>query len=564
MHIIYRIFVSALLAAVVSLDGGRLIGENSSPQLDWAGTKALREGEYEQALAEVLRDTVDVDTLFRFFKLGLIHSRLEDDDKALLYLRLAAKDSLLSPFAYELIGDVSARQGQPANAIHAYRVALDAPIPLRFQQRLNNKMFAALKQDSTVAAQISWFQQAAASPEITDETWVPELFDTLLRQRRWSTADSILGLYLADAGADGYCKICTRFLDRPVPDSLLSTSTLYLLSRMMSRCNKLDQSSDWLHMALDRADFAAVVDQKDYLRHRAHLNYLLGNYKKAVAWFKKYHAAYGLTPGNVLTLARTWRKLGRRSKAAYWYDKHISAFPHHSKTHDIIWYRAWQREDAGNYAQANVYFKKLFTRYRRGAKAGPSYIRFGLNQYKMGRYDSAAVTFAHFERKYATSSYVNCARFWLAKSLIAQKKLTAAKAKLREICTLDPADYYAHRARERLSILGEEPPVVFYDSTFTIAHTRSWMDSVSGGSRKELSSADSQAYRLGTILAVCGLVEHAEYYLRHLETDFPQNLMMQFDLAALYKICIEPTLSYRVARRLDWRIAEKYRGVLPL
>jgi soluble lytic murein transglycosylase len=69
---------------------------------------------------------------------------------------------------------------------------------------------------------------------------------------------------------------------------------------------------------------------------------------------------------------------------------------------------------------------------------------------------------------------------------------------------------------------------------------------------------------MGSFLLLCGLWSVAQTYLARFEMEFPQNLLLQFDLAMLYHQTNSPVDAFRVSRRLSWRIPEACRLRMPL
>ncbi|MBD3321232.1 MAG: transglycosylase SLT domain-containing protein, partial [Chitinivibrionales bacterium] len=559
LHIHCITFAGALLFSVFADD-------NETYTLEWSGTRALREGAYETALEEILSDTLAKDRGFRYFKLGLVRFHMKDYREALFYFRFCAKNSTrLAPFAYEFIGDIEHIMHRTGNALNAYRVALESRLPTSYIRHLREKVYKVLTKDSTLAAQISWFGEMQESrAEITEEVWMPDFFDTLLTHCEWNLVDSVIAEFAQKPKSDEACKIFKVLIRHEVPDSIFPTRRLFKISRIAYYCGKYKQSSDWLHKGLIRENFSSTVPTGEFYYHRAMLNYRLKNYSKAIRWFEKYEKKYGLTPDIVLTLARSYRSLNKGAKAAFWYDKHVAMYPHHHMSHDILWYRAWQYEENRQYMKAVEAFRRLYTSYSRGSRADDSFFRCGLNFYKAEMYDSALAVFDEFCRKYSRSSLKTASRYWHGKSCMSLKKFGTAKNLFRMIAYEDPTDYYAYRAREMLTILGDTLSFSFKELPTGIDETRAWLDSISADRRDPLSQGDSMAYEYGSILAAVGLTGHAEFFLKHLELDYPKNLVLQFDLAELYRLCNEPTLSYRVSMRLAWRIASQFRSRRPL
>jgi hypothetical protein len=115
-----------------------------------------------------------------------------------------------------------------------------------------------------------------------------------------------------------------------------------------------------------------------------------------------------------------------------------------------------------------------------------------------------------------------------------------------------------------LTLSGDTAGFPCPDTAFDAASTREWIDSVSLPQKQPLSAADSVCFERGSMLALCGLTGHASRFLDGLEMRYPSNLGLQFDIAWLYKYANDPKLSFRVARRLSWRVPQAARAIMPL
>jgi soluble lytic murein transglycosylase len=113
-----------------------------------------------------------------------------------------------------------------------------------------------------------------------------------------------------------------------------------------------------------------------------------------------------------------------------------------------------------------------------------------------------------------------------------------------------------------LFLSGDSIPKLVLDTTFTPEKTQTWIDSVSPG--KPLTASDSIALIRGTMLARAGCIVQAIPLLNNIDAQYINNLAMQFDLANLYTYINNPTLSFRIGRRLSWRIPVTARNILPL
>ncbi len=528
-----------------------------------SGFDALRYGDYSQALADIRADASIVDTGVRLFKLGVISAKAGSNDEAMFYLRMAAQKSpRVAPLAYQCIGDLCAARHDRENAIHAYRAALSLKIPPRYDKYLRKRIYEVLKSDSTLAARMTWLVETEAAVPQEDNAWALELLDTLLVTEQWTLADSIARQYLASAEKEGRCQVLSMLSQHHFPDSLFSTQRLFELAQMAYSCARYESAQDWFQAAALRSDFAQVVDGREALRFPGQIAYRLGNASSALRWFDKYEKKYGLTPEIVISVARSYRKLRKTGKANIWYDRLVEMYPRHSLAGDVLWYRAWQREEDGQFADAIRRYATIIQRQPRGDRAQEASFRIALCRYKDSSYEASLAGFSTFARKNASSSLAMSANYWKARSLLALKREAESRPVLLEICASAPWDYYAYRSRELLINMGDTSCALSFDSAGTIGRARAWVDSIQKG--KSLRSEDSAAWFSGALLAFSGMVEQAELFIKPLELRYPANLSLQFDIALLYDMCGDPKLSFRVGRRFAWRIPQQWRARMPL
>lgn len=538
--------------------------DENDPQ--WSGTKAIQHGEFDTALCEVQADSNVTDTAFHMFKLGCIYQGLEDWSKALFYFKMCIRMSKnYTPFVYERIGDVELAKGRYESGLKAFRVAAQKTELMPYRYVLYKKMYSVAMKHAQEIGQISWLEEMVGEDqEVILDTSMKDIFIQLLEAGKSQELDSALVKFINPSKySEEQCYICSFMSTDSLDDSLFSTKTLYLLSKLSYTCKQYKKSSDWLHKALDRKDFNKVISRQNYIYHRAVLNYRLKNYNKVIQWGKQYDKAYGSDPTLVFMLARSYRSLGKSEKAAYWYDKHVRLFPNLSKTHDIIWYRAWQKEDANQFEAARKLFRTLFKRYKHGLKADDSYFRYALTYCKERNYKTAIKAFGHFLKRYPYSTFVPGAHFWRAKSYFAIKRFDNAKDICHELIQTHPADYYAYRARELLVLMGESPVTLKVDTTRSDEEAFLWLDSVSEDTAKDLSRYDSARFYLGSCLAAVGMMDQTELVLEPFEISYGKNLLLQYELARLYQISNNPAHSFRVAKRLSWRIPEEARSCIP-
>lgn len=555
---IFLLFPSQIYSATTLVDENRP---------EWSGTRAIRDGDFDTALSEIQADTNVTDTAFHMFKLGCIYQGLENFSKALFYFKMSAKMSKkYTPFAYERIGDIELAQKRYESGLKAFRVAAQKTELMPYRYVLHKKMYSVAMKHAQEIGKISWLEEVVGEDEeVMLDTSMKDIFIQLIEAGKSKEWDSALLKFIDPSKYNEVqCYICSFLSTDPLNDTMFSTKTLYLLSKLSYTCKQYKKSSDWLHKALDRIDFKKVVSQQNYIYHRAILNYRLKNYNKVIKWGTKYDKSYDSDPTLVFMLARSYRNLGKSSQAAHWYDKHIKLFPNLSKTHDIIWYRAWQKEDANQFEAARKFYRTLFKRYKHGSKADDAFFRYALTYCKERNYKTALKAFAMFLKKYPYSTFCAGAHFWRAKSYFAIKQLENAKEVCHNLILTNPANYYAYRARELLTLTGEPFISLKVDTSRTDEEAFLWLDSITEDDTKSLSEKDSIKFHLGSYLAAIGMLDQAELVLEPFEISYGKNLLLQYELARLYQISNNSAHSFRVAKRLSWRIPEEARSCMPV
>jgi len=540
-----------------------LFDENSP---DWVGTEAIRNGDYEKAHFEILNDSTISDSAFRLFKLGCVHQGLENWSKALFYFRMNIMESeKYAPFAYERIGDIEFNQGRYESSLKAYRAAVDNTTLQPYKYILYKKMHSIAVEHADTLGTISWLEDIVGKETSLFKTGMKDIFYMLMTTGGSKELDSALQNYMDPSLFNNdQCSICSLFAADSLIDSLLSTKTLYLLSKTAFNCKMYKQSSGWLHKSLDRENFSEVIPRQQYIYYRAVLNYRMKNYRNVIKWINEYNKSYNSDPSLIYMIARAYRYLGNGTKAVYWYDKHIELFPQNKKTYDIIWYRAWQKEDLNQFAMARRFYRKIFETYKNRSKADDAYFRYALTYCKEKNFKSALEAFTSFLRKYPSSRIITDVHYWRAKCFFSVQKYRKAKRECRTVLERYPTNYYAFRARELLVLMGDSCATIQVDTTSTLEETIIWLDSIAKYDSMQFTETDSTIFYIGSNLASVGMIYHAELFMEKFEILYIKNLLLQHELARLYKICNDPTRSFRIAKRLSWRIPASARSCMPV
>jgi len=557
-------FIQTVLLLLVPVSGAGLVFDQNGSQ--WRGTQALRSGNYKKALAEMKADKAAADTAFHHFKKGCAYEGLKNWSKALHHFRInAIAGNEYSPFAYEKIGDIELKQQRYESALKAYRVAAQTTSMQSYRDMLHKKMYSVALEHADTLGEIAWLQEIVGEDKTIPDTGVKNLFVQLIESGNSGDLDSMLQKYLDSAAyTDALCYIGGLLSADSLMDTLFSTKTLYLFSELFFTCRKYGRSKEWLQKAQGRKDFAGAVSRKRYLYHHAMLNYKLENYSEAILWGKQYDKAFGAEPGLIFAIARSYRNQGKNEEASFWYDRHVQLYPLHGRTQDILWYRAWQKEEAGKFEEARRLYKEIFRSRKKSSNADGACFRYALSFYRESKFTEALDAFDVFLDRYPDSPLAVGGRYWKAKCFFSLNKNDKAKEACGAIINTNPSDYYAFRARELTLLIGDSLPGLQVDTAVSEERVRWWLDSVSQkDSADTVTAADSARFYMGSSLAAAGMARHARIMLQQIESSYGKNLLMQYTLANLYRVFGDPTASFRVARRLSWRIPEEARSCMP-
>jgi tetratricopeptide (TPR) repeat protein len=533
--------------------------------IETAGIDQFRKGDYKKALDQIHKFKNYTDTAFRLYKTGLFYAMLDNESKAINNLRQTAdKSTALAPFAYELIGDIQSKMGDNQNALNAYRVACNATVPQKYKDNIIAKINVLYNKDSTSLPPGIWLDefQKWLRPQI--KTQVQDLalkLDSLMDTCAWTVLDSMLNAAV-DKDPD-FGNVLERLSKAGFPDSAFTTSTLFTMSQAAFSNREYAVATFFIEKAKERPDFQTAVPEKNADYFEARLVYATENFTKAITLFKAYEKKYGADSDLLMTIARAYRKADNDEEASKWYDKHVTMFPNHPKTQEILWLIAWRNELLDKYVDAGKYYQKIYLTFKTGPRVEESYLRRALCFYKREKYDSAIVVIDLFIKKFPTSTFNISAQFWKAKSLLSIEQTDSATAIFSAVAKIEPYDFYANRSRQLLSLLGDTSEYTI-DTLSDTLRTLTWLDSISPSTaKKTLSSADSLSLYRGLILLMTGRVKESDFFLDQIEQSFPGNLSLQFRLSLSYQKYDASMQAFRVARRLTWRIPPENRNNLP-
>jgi soluble lytic murein transglycosylase-like protein len=540
---------------------------------NWSGTRELAAGDYDAALAAVNAGAVPAgaDSLLRLYKFGVINARLGNTSLALAALNAVNRGSpVLAPLAMEQIGDMAAEAGEGALSVAAYASALKATgLPARYRQYVYSKIKPQLDRGASIPATPSWldeYRRWERARLLFDADGLLAVCDSLTAAGRVAEADSILERHMPELDKRSVCRFVDRaFKNRASDTALVTTKFLFSLAKQSAECRNFSTAERMLSQAQKRAGFAAAVPAKDAARLQGDVAFGREQWQKAIDFYKKYDAAYGSESDVLMNIARACRNLDMGGEAQAWYDRHVARFPNHQKTQEILWLRAWNQEEAGDYKGAAAGYRRVFG--TKGKRTEEAYLRHALCYYRRGLYDSTVAHLEAFRRKFPQSDYLWAGVFWQGKSFAARGRAAEAARVWGEIARLDPTDYYAHRARQ---LLGATADSVAGGGLFAVRAevpadaARAWLDSLTPWSKRRLTAKDSVDLARGMALLAAARPETADMFLDRFESGYAENLSLQYDMARGYAMAGGRALSFRVARRLGWRIPLDSRAGRPL
>jgi soluble lytic murein transglycosylase-like protein/TolA-binding protein len=536
----------------------------------------LAVGAYDAALSAVNRDTAvkKADTLLRLYKIGVINARLGNVSEAISALNAVNRAGpVLAPLAMEQIGDLAAVEGKGALAVAAYASALKTVgLPVKYRQYVFSKIKPQLDRGASIPAAPSWlgeYRRWERTQRLFDAAGLEAVCDSLVADDRVAEADSILERYMPELDRRSVCRFVDRVFKKRASDTtLVTTKFLFSIAKQSAECRDFATADKMLRQAQRRAEFSLAVPAKEAARLLGDVAFGREQWQKAIDYYKKYDAAYGSESDVLMNIARACRNLDLGGQAQLWYDRHVERFPNHQKTQEILWLRAWNFEEAGDYKSAAAAYRRVFG--TRGKRTEEAYLRHALCYYRRGLYDSTVAHLEAFKRKFPQSDYQWAGMFWQGKSHAAKGRAAEARKVWGEIMRLDPTDYYAHRARQLAGagadstaggwLFGGRMAIRGVDE----AWARAWLDSLTPWSKRKLSARDSVDFARGVALLTVARPAVADMFLDRFESGYTENLQLQYDLACGYAIAGSKALSFRVARRLMWRIPLESREGRPI
>ena len=538
--------------------------------VDTVGCDALIHSQYRKALQELSSKGPGADSAYWNFKRGIASFFIKDYAQALSGFRQCTRAGFcLAPVAYEYIGDIESSRMHTREALESYLSAIKDTLRPRERGNLRTKMSALITGNPKLIDTIPFLSQWTLDTSQTKKSAAPSAekypeLDSLAFCVNPEHIDSVLARFFDSTSAVLPGAMLSRFEALHVPDSLVSTRQLFRVSQIALQCKSYAKARSWLSKAFSRSDYKTAIPAKTSLFHQGFVAFYTAHYDTAARLLKQYKTRYGPLPEVVMSIARSYRNLNQETEAMEWYGLFSRLYPRDPSAYNVLWYRAWYNEEKGNFSKAIELYRKVGALRKSGQRAEDWEYRIGLCHYKSEHYQQAYSLFSRYATQHADASQLLGALYWKAKSLFSGADTSGARALFLEVVRAAPADYYAFRAREMLTLSGDTAQLPAFDTTNDWASARQWLDSISSSGKDTLSQADSIAFERGVRLVFSGLGDLARDYFEPLETVYQANLKFQFDLSSLYRIINDPAASFRLGRRLMWRIPLTFRTQTPL
>ena len=539
--------------------------------IDTFGCESLIRGDYRQALQSLESEKAIADSGFWNFKKGVAYFNKKDYSKALSCLVGTIRtDSLLAPAAYEYIGDIASAKKRIKDALEAYMRGWNNPLlQPDHANALQKKIRVLLNGNPALIDSLPFLNVwRADSAAITKEKEPPppgsDALDSLVSCANARSLDSVLAWFIDSAAAGDRCAILARIEGLHLPDSVITTKRMFGFSQIGLQCKVYEKALGWLAKAMERPDFRGTISAGTVLYHLAMLEYYCAHYTAALPLLLQYKNRYGPKSEIVLAVARTYRTLGQDSQSLESYALFTRLYPRDPLAGNVLWHLAAEHDQQGHYHKAIALYRRVLALKKNPSRAAESLLRIGLCHYKAREYAQACSSFSRCQASYPDAAAAISCLYWKAHSCLAREDRENARKQFVAIVKMAPTNYYAYRAREALTLSGDTAMIPPFDTIRDDGYSRQWLDSISSTTKEIMARADSFSFEQGKKLAFAGCRQAAEYYLEPLETRYPSNLRLQYDLAIIYKTINNPTASFRVGRRLAWRIPVKYRSAIPL
>jgi TolA-binding protein len=533
------------------------------------GNDALRAGAYGQALEELHSAATPAGLLKR----AIACLRNGDTAGALSALTAGpADDTVLSPFALELIGDILVRN-RPEVALDFYGRALQTGVPGRYRNRIFEKIYALVGDDTgRVVFSPLWPDYSlwwnARRPQLPEP--LCGTIDSCAAAGQWPQVDSLVVRSLTALSDSAQCAVVKSLCGGPASggraaDTALSAAALFIMAKAALECGKTGVAGRMAAASRTRPDFDAAVGERELARFRGKLLFNDKKYEPAVNELAGYVRRFGYESDIGLLLARAYKNLDNNDDAADWYDRFIARTPRYPGMAEVLWRRAWIEEERGKPRTAAAFFKRIFKYYPRSSRAEESFIRHALCLYREEKYGDALRELAQFETKFRGPALLPACRYWRAKCFLGLSQTDTAKRQLSALAREEPYDYYAQRARDLLLLYGDSTGAALcLDTVSDIEQAVRWLDSAAPPSGNTLSADDSLNIRRGLFLAATGSAADAGIFLEPVELSCPGNLSLEFRIALFYRGIGAMTPASRSGRRLAWRIPSEFRATIPL
>jgi soluble lytic murein transglycosylase-like protein len=540
-------FLLLLLLPILPLSSSVI---NFDDYTDCAGNLHIMNEEYSRARSIVEAEPHE-DPAYYQLKLGIISLGEDMDSAALAHLeKTVHSDGFFAPFAYRKQGDIYLQRGNIKEAILHYRKAAHSTDMQPYSFFLYNKIDSLSQEYEDQLGEIDWITRWRRLMHAEED--IPPPDDKV----NWKQMIDVAGLT-----QDTYAEFkeaaieegtLTRFLREITDTSVItedfSAARAFEIARSLRNSGYLSGASRWLHYALKRESFSQDVSESEYLKFRTELNFELENWNNTIRWGKKYYDAYGPATPLIYYIARSYRNIGQENQAHRWYMKHVSYYPHLARSHNILWYLAWQEENRGNYDEARKAFREIRNTTQGNRFGDDAAFRIGLLYFREGRYDEAREEFSRFCDNFPHSPLYPGGHYWRGRALEAMGDTARAAQAYETAISHNPTHYYAWISEKQLDT--------------STGHSFSENDSSFQEAVRELTSSAGQItdsggdslYRRAIQLGSLGFSDETYFLIEPLMLDTSSNYEVLLKLSDLYHITGQYHESYKIIREIYYQL----------
>ncbi len=487
------------------------------------------------------------------FLIARSHERMGDCEAAIeAYRQYLAEKDVIADYVHELIGDCYVTLGDYAQAVVAYREALqESPVAER-EIQLMEEVADAYSTSAQYAASITWYKALLRKAEKDDQR---ARFEYLIGQAHleWGKAEEAYEHFLE--AVNRYPKAWYAYQS---------------LVELVEAGFEVDDYQRGLVDYYAGAYWPAIRAFERYIEstpdHTGDAYYYMGfaylavgSYESAMSAFDVLIESYPQSEyfGYVwLGKAQAFANQGRPDEALSTYREFARLYPGHELAEEALWRAASLSEEDKDYDEAAHAYLDLQDRYPQGKYAAAALLQAGLCYYRLDEGEKAVEAWQELLDTYEESDLYTRTLFWVGKVLLKLGKAGEARTYLEKAASVDSEGYYGLRARDlsQPTSLGLDRQIQAIDEKAEREEAEAWLatwvegDGVLGSSSSALE--EDLRFQRGEELLAVGLFEETGAELDALRKESITDPLTLYQLALAFRERGLYRLSILCAKRL--------------